>query len=114
MRIHDAYFSFTDEELIKFFRKNDSPLLPTKEFSTVHPKYLKNKESNIESKIVEALIWRTDYPFDEKSQDNFNQLLIEINNSGYNCEKINLIAEVLSSGRSLCDLFKFRSALSME
>ena len=42
------------------------------------------------------MIWRTDYPFDEKSQGNFNQLLIEINNSGYSCEKINLIAEVLS------------------
>jgi len=96
MRIHDAYFSFTNEDLTKFFRKNDSPLIPTKEFSTVHPNYLKNKESNIESKIVEALIWRTDYPFDKRSQGNFDQLLIEINNSGYNCEKINLIAEVLS------------------
>ena len=96
MRIHDAYFSFNNEDLTKFFRKNDSPLIPTKEFSTVHPNYLKNKESNMESKIVEALIWRTDYPFDKRSQGNFDQLLIEINNSGYNCEKINLIAEVLS------------------
>ncbi|HEY0580182.1 MAG TPA: HD domain-containing protein, partial [Candidatus Nitrosocosmicus sp.] len=95
-RIHDAYFNFTDEDLIKFFRKSDSPLLPTKEYATVHPQYLKNKESKIESKIVEALIWRTDYPFDENSQTNFNQLLIEINNSGYSCEKINLIAEILS------------------
>ena len=95
-RIHDAYFNFTDEDLIKFFRKSESPLLPTKEYATVHPQYLKNKESKIESKIVEALIWRTDYPFDENSQTNFNQLLIEINNSGYSCEKINLIAEILS------------------
>jgi hypothetical protein len=70
--------------------------LPTKEYATVHPQYLKNKESKIESKIVEALIWRTDYPFDENSQTNFNQLLIEINNSSYSCEKINLIAEILS------------------
>ncbi len=95
-RIHDAYFNFTDEDLIKFFRKSDSPLLLTKEYATVNPQYLKNKESKIESKIVEALIWRTDYPFDENSQTNFNQLLIEINNSGYSCEKINLIAEILS------------------
>ena len=95
-RIHDAYFNFNDEELIKFFRKYDSPLIPTKEFATVNPQYLKNKESKIESKIVEALIWRTDYPFDEKSQTNFNQLLIEINNSDYSCDKINLIAEILS------------------
>ena len=40
--------------------------------------YLKDKETPIESKIVEALIWRTDYPYDEKSQDNFNQLLLKL------------------------------------
>ncbi len=95
-RIHDAYFIFNNEELIKFFRKYESPLLPTKEFVTVHPEYLKDKEIQVESKIVEALIWRTDYPYDEKSQKNFNQLLLEINNAGYSCEKINLIAEILS------------------
>jgi tRNA G46 methylase TrmB len=96
MRIHDAYFSFSDEGLIKYFRKNGSPLIPTQEFATVHPQYLENKESKIESKIVEALIWRTDFPFDETSQNNFNQLFKEIKNSEYNCDKINLIAEVLS------------------
>ena len=95
-RIHDAYFVFDDEELVKFFRKYESSLLPTKEFATIHPEYLKDKGTPIESKIVEALIWRTDYPYDEKSQKNFNQLLLEINNAGYSCEKINLIAEVLS------------------
>ena len=36
-RIHDAYFNFTDEDLIKFFRKDESPLLPTIEFATVSP-----------------------------------------------------------------------------
>jgi tRNA G46 methylase TrmB len=95
-RIHDAYFSFNEEELIKFFRKNESPLLPTKEFSTIHPEYLDNKKTPIESKIIESLIWRTDYPYDEKSQSNFNQLLTEIKNNGFSGEKINLIAEILS------------------
>nr|MBA3749425.1 hypothetical protein [Nitrosopumilus sp.] len=95
-RIHDAYFIFNDEELVKFFRKYESPLLPTKEFATIHPEYLKNKEIPIESKIVEALIWRTDYPYDENSQTNFNQLLTEINNNGFPTEKIKLIAEILS------------------
>ena len=95
-RIHDAYFSFSDEELIKFFRKNESPLLPTKEFSTIHPEYLDNNKTPIESKIIEALIWRTDYPYDEKSQYNFNQLLSEIKNNGFSGEKINVIAEILS------------------
>ena len=96
-RIHDAYFIFSNEDLIKFFRKNDSPYLPTQEFVSTHPEYLKNKESKIESKIVEALIWRTDFPFDISSQNNFKNLLHEINDkNGYTFEKINLIAEILS------------------
>jgi len=95
-RIHDAYFSFNDEGLIKYFRKNESPLLPTKEFSTVHPEHLNNRKTPLESKITEALIWRTDYPYDERSQSNFNQLLREINNNGFSGEKINVIAEILS------------------
>lgn len=95
-RIHDAYFSLGDEELIKFFRKNESPLLPTKEFSTVHPEHLNNIKTPLESKIIEALIWRTDYPYDEKSQSNVNQLLREIDNSGFSSEKINVMAEILS------------------
>ncbi len=95
-RIHDAYFSFNDEGLIKYFRKNESPLLPTKEFSTVHPEHLNNRKTPLESKITEALIWRTDYPYDERSQSNFNQLLREINNNGFSGEKINVIADILS------------------
>jgi tRNA G46 methylase TrmB len=95
-RIHDAYFAFNNEELIRFFRAYESPLLPIREFITTHPEYLKENESNIESKIVEALIWRTDYPFDQTSQYRFNQLLIEISNSGFSAEKINLISEILS------------------
>jgi tRNA G46 methylase TrmB len=95
-RIHDAYFIFNNEELVKFFRKYESPLLPTKEFATIHPEYLKNKEIPVESKIAEALIWRTDYPYNENSQTNFNQLLTEINNNGFPGEKIKLISEILS------------------
>ncbi|HXT83399.1 MAG TPA: hypothetical protein VN704_03565, partial [Verrucomicrobiae bacterium] len=78
-------------------RKNDSPYLPTQVFVSTHAEYLKNKESKIESKIVEALIWRTDFPFDISSQNNFKNLLHEINDkNGYTFEKINLIAEILS------------------
>ncbi len=96
-RIHDAYFTFSNEDLVKFFRKNDSPYSPTQEYVSIHPEYLKDKENKIESKIIEALIWRTDFPFDTASQTNFKNLLQEISNrDGYTLEKINLVAEILS------------------
>ena len=53
-------------------------------------------EATIEGKIVEALIWRTDYPFNENAYNNFNQLLKEIDGQDFSVEKINLIAEILS------------------
>ncbi|WP_148685183.1 HD domain-containing protein [Candidatus Nitrosocosmicus hydrocola] len=95
-RIHDAYFMMTNDEFIRFFRKYESPLLPAKEFATTHPEMLRDRKVNVESKIVEALIWRTDYPFNENAYNNFNQLLKEIDNGEISVEKINLIAEILS------------------
>lgn len=95
-RIHDAYFLLNSEELIRFFRKYESPLVDAQEFATAHPEMLNGKEAKIESKIVEALIWRTDYPFNENAYNNFNQLLKEIDDQDFSVEKINLIAEILS------------------
>ncbi|MDQ3083234.1 MAG: HD domain-containing protein [Thermoproteota archaeon] len=95
-RIHDAYFLLNSEELIRFFRKYESPLVHAQEFATAHPEMLNGKEAKIESKIVEALIWRTDYPFNENAYNNFNQLLKEIDDPDFSAEKINLIAEILS------------------
>lgn len=95
-KIHDAYFSLTSDEFIKFFRKHGSPLLPAIDYATTHPDMLKGTDDKIESKIVEALIWRTDYPYDENAQNNFNLLLKEIDNQEFSVEKINLIAEILS------------------
>ena len=96
-RIHDAYYMLNSEELIRFFRKYESPpLVDAQEFATTHPEMLNGKEEKIESKIVEALIWRTDYPFNENAYNNINQLLKEINDQDFSVEKINLIAEILS------------------
>jgi tRNA G46 methylase TrmB len=96
-RIHDAYYILNSEELIRFFRKYESPpLVDVQEFATTHPEMLNGKEEKIESKIVEALIWRTDYPFNENAYNNINQLLKEINDQDFSVEKINLIAEILS------------------
>jgi tRNA G46 methylase TrmB len=95
-RIHDAYFMLTNNEFIRFFRKYESPLLPPQEFATTHPEMLADRKVNVESKIVEALIWRTDYPFNQKAYNSFNQLLKEIDSEEISVEKINLIAEILS------------------
>lgn len=95
-KIHEAYFSLNNEELIKFFRKNEPTFLPSKDFATTHPEQLKGRDIKIESKIVEALIWRTDYPFDRNAYDNFNLLLKEIDSNELFIEKINIIAEILS------------------
>ena len=78
-RIHDAYYMLNSEELIRFFRKYESPpLVDAQEFATTHPEMLNGKEEKIESKIVEALIWRTDYPFNENAYNNINQFLYNI------------------------------------
>ena len=96
-RIHDAYFLLNSEELVRFFRKYESPpLVEAREFATTHPEMLNGREATIEGKIVEALIWRTDYPFNENAYNNFNQLLKEIDGQDFSVEKINLIAEILS------------------
>src|SRR4029078_4431089 len=96
-RIHDAYFMLNSEELVRFFRKYaPPPLVEAQEFTTTHPEMLNGIEAKIEGKIVEALIRRTDYPFDDNAYNNFNQLLKEIDGQDFSVEKINLIAEILS------------------
>lgn len=95
-RIHEAYFVLTNDDFIKFFRKHESPLLPAKEFETTHPEMLIDKRVKVESKIVEALIWRTDYPFNENAYNNFNHLLKQMDRGEISVEKISLIAEILS------------------
>lgn len=95
-RIHEAYFALTNDDFIRFFRKHESPLLPSKEFETTHPEMLIDEKVKVESKIVEALIWRTDYPFNENAYNNFNHLLKQMDSEEISVEKINLIAEILS------------------
>ena len=96
-RIHDAYFMLNSKELVRFFRKYESPpLVEAQEFATTHPEMLNSREAKIEGKIVEALIWRTNYPFNENAYNNFNQLLKEIDGQDFSVEKITLIAEILS------------------
>ena len=62
-RIHDAYFTMSEVEFENYFREYKSALLPPVEYATTHPEYVKVEWTPTESRIVEALIWRTDFPY---------------------------------------------------
>jgi tRNA G46 methylase TrmB len=97
-RIHDAYFSMNRIDFEDYFKEYKSALSPAIEFSTTHPEYLKpDQKRPIESIIVEALIWRTDFPYlkQKHSQERFMRLLAELENQGQDLDKIQLIGEIL-------------------
>jgi tRNA G46 methylase TrmB len=96
-RIHDAYFTMNELEFENYFREYKSTLLPPVEFSTTHPEYVKVEWKPSESKIVEALIWRTDFPYFKQklAQEMFEQLISYLDRNGHNTLKIKLLAEIL-------------------
>jgi tRNA G46 methylase TrmB len=97
-RIHDAYFTMNRNDFEDYFREYETALSPAIEFATTHPEYLKPVQKRpIESIIVEALIWRTDFPYlkQKHSQERFLQLLAELENQGQDLDKIQLIGEIL-------------------
>ena len=97
IRVIDAYFSMNDLEFKNYFRKYQYHLLPPVDYVTTHPEYIKSSKS-LHSLIVEALIWRTDYPFTKKpkSQKNYHDLIDKIYNLTGISEKYVLLSEVLS------------------
>jgi tRNA G46 methylase TrmB len=96
-RIIDAYFTMNAEELGNYFREYGKGTPVAIEFSTTHPEYVKPDWTPIEGTVVEALIWRTDFPFFKlkNAQEKFVGLLTELSQKGENAEKINLMGEVL-------------------
>ena len=68
-------------------------------------------EKSDKSLIVEALIWRTDFPYfkQEIAQKNFKVLLSELKAKGYDIGKINLLAEVVWLSRPIRYLYGIRS-----
>jgi len=96
-RILDAYFTMTKDEFQNYFRYFRSVLLPPEEFATTHPEYVKQEWSPTESLIVEALVWRTDFPFFKQkiAQERFARLLLQLTSLGYDSDKLKLLAEVL-------------------
>ena len=65
MRIIDAYYSMDEIEFKNYFQQNQHQLLPPINYVTTHAEYVKSGKL-IQSIIVEAMIWRTDYPFKQK------------------------------------------------
>ncbi len=97
-RIHDAYFTMNRIDFENYFREYESTLSPATEFATTHPEYLKaGQKRPIESIIVEALIWRTDFPYlkQKHSQESFAQLLVELETQRQESDKILAIGEIL-------------------
>jgi len=96
--IHVAYFTMTKYEFENYFREYKSALLPPIEFITTHPEYIKPEDNTItEARIIEALIWRTDFPYfkQELAQKRFVEHLTYLENMGSDSNKIKLIGEIL-------------------
>lgn len=94
-QIHHAYFKLDPQELEKLFEnfsfKSKSPL---SDLQVEVPIQIAKSDKSL---IVEALIWRTDFPYFklETAQKMFKKLLSEIEAKGYDSGKIKIMAEVL-------------------
>jgi len=97
-RILDAYFSMDASEFDNYFREYRSALLPPAEFATTHPEYVKIPEDRkpIESIVVEALIWRTDFPYHTQiyAKEKFERL-VNLLEDKQKHSKIRLLGEIL-------------------
>ena len=92
-QIHDAYFKLGQPDLERVFENFSF------KFSTQPDlqKRTEGIEKSDKSLIIEALIWRTDFPYfkQETAQKKFDELLSELMAKGYDIRKINLLAEVV-------------------
>ena len=97
IRIIDAYYNMNEIEFKSYFRYYQYHLLPPVDYVTTHPEYIRSSKP-IQSLIIEALIWRTDYPFTKKpnSQKNYYDLINKIFNLTGLSEKYILLSEILS------------------
>ena len=97
-RILDAYFTMDITEFENYFREYRSALLPPVEFATTHPEYVNVQQNHkpVESIIVEALIWRTDFPYHkQKDATEKFERLVNLLEDRENHTKIRLLGEIL-------------------
>ncbi len=92
-RMHDAYFTMSATQFAEYFRKYSSPTAPPEDYGTTHPEMVKSDWTPTESLVIEALIWRTDFPFfkQKAAVERYEALLSQLKDNG----KIRLLAEVL-------------------
>ena len=97
-RILEAYFTMDASEFDNYFREYRSALLPPVEFATTHPEYVRILQDRkpIESIVVEALIWRTDFPYHRQiyAKDKFESL-VNLLEDKQKHGKIKLLGEIL-------------------
>ena len=93
-QIHDAYFNLDQPELEKVFENFSFKFKSPKPDIQASPIGIEKSDKSL---IVEALIWRTDFPYfkQEIAQKMFKKLLSEIKAKGHDIAKINILAEVL-------------------
>jgi hypothetical protein len=92
-QIHDAYFKLDQADLERVFENfsfkfnNQPETQPQKE----------EIEKSDKSLMVEALIWRTDFPYfkQEIAQQKYKELLSKIKEKDHDVGKVNILAEVL-------------------
>lgn len=96
-RILDAYFTMSPAEFANYFREFSSAFSPPSDYSTTHPEQVKADRSPIDTAIVEAMIWRTDFPFPKQKLANqmFEKLLAELENSGVDKDSVSIMAHTL-------------------
>ena len=96
-RIVDAYFTMSSIEFENYFKEYKSSLLRPIELSTTHPEYVKVDWKPTESLVIEALIWRTDFPFfkQTEAQEKFDQLVSDLERKVYSHGKVRLLGEIL-------------------
>ncbi|MGH9991589.1 MAG: hypothetical protein ACREAZ_02965 [Nitrososphaera sp.] len=96
-RIVDAYFSMSRNDFENYFREYSSNQTPPVEFAATHPEQVNQEWTPLESAMVEALIWRTDFPFREQklAQERFALAIMQLTGRGQDGDRISTIAEIL-------------------
>lgn len=92
-QIHDAYFKLDQSDLERVFENFSFKFSKQPE---VQPQMAEIEKSD-KSLMVEALIWRTDFPYfkQETAQRKYKELLSEIKENDHDVGRVNILAEVL-------------------
>jgi hypothetical protein len=91
-QIHDAYFKLDQPDLERVFENFSFKV--TSQPKLQHQTVIEKSDKSL---MVEALIWRTDFPYfkQETAQIKYKQLLSEIKAKDHDIGKTNVLAEVL-------------------